>query len=175
MIKIKSFLTIIVSLLFISNSYAQNKSKISVKDFQMLSGSWQGALTYLDYSSGKPYTMPADLDIKRIGKSNKFIFSNIYPNEKNANGIDTISISDDGKYIDKELVKSRNKLLNGDIEIVTEEQGKDGNDNRQATIRHSYTFGKENLSNRKDVQFLGETQWIKRHEYTYKRKLASNN
>ena len=149
---------------------AQTNFKTLLGDFQTISGSWKGSLTYLDYSSGKPYTMPSNLDIKRIDETNKFSFSNIYPNEKSANSTDTIVVSTDGKYIDKELVKSRRKLPNGDIEIITEELGKDGNDNQPATIRHTYIFGDKILKKRKDVQFAGEDKWVNRHEYSYSRK-----
>lgn len=45
--------------------------------------------------------MPANIEIKRINTSNKFSLSNVYPNETNANSIDTITISTDGKYLDK--------------------------------------------------------------------------
>ncbi len=166
----KYSLTFCQTLLIVTISNAQINFKTLSKDFQNISGSWQGCLTYLDYSSGKPYTMPAEIDIERIGKTIKFIFSNIYPNETSANSIDTITISTDGKYIDKELVKSRRKLPNGDIEIITEELGKDGNDNKLATFRHTYTFGKTIYKNRKDVQFSGQTEWINRHEYSYSKK-----
>lgn len=149
---------------------AQTNLKTLLGDFQKISGSWKGSLTYLDYSSGKPYTMPSDLDIQRIDETNKFSFSNIYPNETNANSTDTIVLSEDGKYIDKELIKSRRKLSNGDIEIITEELGKDGNDNKPATIRHTYILGDKILKKRKDVKFAGEDKWINRHEYSYSRK-----
>lgn len=168
--KRKLCMTLIIALLIATICDAQNNFKTIQKDFEKLSGTWQGSLTYLDYSSGKPYTMPADLEIKRFDKTNKFIFSNIYPNETSANSIDTISISTDGKYIDKELVKSRRKLPNADIEIITEEFGKDGNDNKPATFRHTYIFGQKTYKNRKDVQFTGVTKWINRHEYSYKKK-----
>ena len=110
------------------------------------------------------------IGIKRMGNTNQFIFSNLYPNETNANSIDTLSISTDGKYIDKELVKSRITLPNGDIEIITEEFGADGNANKPATFKHTYTLGSITYKNRKDVQFTGETSWINRHEYSYKKK-----
>lgn len=152
---------------------AQNIFKTISKDFKNLSGYWKGSLTYLDYSSGKPYTMPADIEIKKINKTNKFVFSNIYPDETSANSIDTIIISTNGKYIDKESVKSRRKLPNGDIEIITEESGNDGNDNKPATFRHTYTIGKTTYKNRKDVQFTGEKEWINRHEYSYTKKPGS--
>jgi hypothetical protein len=164
---IKFILVLLISSTLINISLAQTSTKTPVKNFKKLLGSWQGTLTYLDYSSGKPYTMPADLEVKRIGKTNKFIFSDIYPNEKSANSVDTVSI--DGKYINNELIKSRRKLPNGDVEIITEEYGKDGNDNKPATFRNTYTLGNTIYKKRKDVQFNGETQWINRHEYSYKK------
>jgi hypothetical protein len=168
--RIKFYTVIILTFLTGIICNAQTDFKTLSEDFTQLSGSWKGTLTYLDYSSGKPYTMPADIEVKRIKKTKKFIFSNIYPNEKSANSIDTTIISKDGKYIDKALIKSRRKLENGDIEIITEELGKDGNDNKPATFRHTYTFGYKTFKKRKDVQCIGETNWINRHEYSYKRK-----
>ena len=168
MIRAKFYFIFSVIFLLATICNAQSNLKTTQKDFRKLSGSWQGSLTYLDYSTGKPYTMPADIEISHIAKTNKFAFSNIYPKEASANSIDTITISTDGKYIDKELVKSRRKLANGNIQIVSEELGKD--DNKQATIRHIYIFGKTFFSNIKDVQFIGETEWIRRHEYSYTKK-----
>lgn len=167
--KIRLYKTIILPIMVIVFSSAQIGLKTIQNDFNKLSGTWEGALTYLDYSSGKPYTMPANLVVKRIGSTNNYVFSNIYPNETSANSIDTISISTDGKYIENELIKSRRKLKNGDIEIITEELGKDGNDDKPATFRHTYTFGVNTYKKRKDVQFIGETSWIKRHEFSYKK------
>ena len=169
----KLYLTFSFIVLVTTTSTAQSDFKTLLKDFENISGRWQGSLTYLDYSSGKPYTMPANIEIKRIGKTNKFALSNIYPNETNANSIDTVTVSPDGKYIDKALVKSRRRLPNGDIEIVTEEPGKDGNDNKPATFRHTYTLGTTVFKKRKDVQFVGATEWIKRHEYAYTKKPGS--
>ncbi|MDA9555609.1 hypothetical protein N9R54_05170 [Pelobium sp.] len=167
-----------VYLAFIAISFgtlvnAQTNYKTLLKDFQNISGNWKGSLTYLDYSSGKPYTMPADISVNRIDKTNKFILSNIYPNEISANSIDTIIISPDGKYINKETIKSRKKLLSGEIEIITEETGTDGNDNKPATFKHTYTFGKTTFRKRKDVQFNGANNWINRHEYTYAKMPSS--
>ena len=166
----KIYLTFGFVILISINSNAQTNFRIILKDFHKISGSWKGSLTYLDYSTGKPYTMPADIEIKKINKTNKFVFSNIYPNETTANSNDTIIISTDGKYIDKELTKSRRTLTNGDIEIITEEMGKDGNDNKPATFKQTYTFGKTTYKKRKDIQFTGESEWINRHEYSYSKK-----
>lgn len=171
--KVKLCLILSITILFGIISKAQNSNKIILKDFSKLTGSWEGSLTYLDYSSGKPYTMKANVEIKLISNTNKIIFQNVYPNEMSANSIDTISISKDGRYIDKELIKSKIKLSNGDIEIITEEIGNDGNDNKTAIFRHTYTFGFTKYKKTKEVKFNGETAWIKRHEYSYKKKSKS--
>lgn len=168
--KIKFYSTLIIVLLSVVFCNAQNNLKTTISDFNKLSGSWSGTLTYLDYKSGKPYTMPADLIIKRVGKTNHYAISNIYPNETNANSTDTIAVSSDGKLIDGKLIKSRRKLANGTIEFTTEELGKDGNDNKKALIRLTYNFNQTSFSKRKDIKFVGETDWIKRHEYLYIRK-----
>jgi hypothetical protein len=170
---IKFYLAFCIIILGPAILNAQTNFKTLLKDFQKTSGSWKGSLTYLDYSSGKPYTMPADMEIKRIKKTNKFALSNIYPNETNANSTDTVTISTDGKYINKGLVKSRRRLPGGDIEIITEEMGKDGNDNKPATFRHTYIFGKTLFKKRKDIQYIGGTDWINRHEYTYTKNPGS--
>ena len=149
---------------------AQKNSKTSLVDFKKLVGSWNGSLTYLDYSTGKPYTMPANLIVKQIATTHNYSFANIYPNEPSANSTDTVVVSSDGKLFDGKLITSRQKIANGNNEFITEELGKDGNENKPAKIRLTYTFNQSSFSKRKDVQFMGETKWIKRHEYLYTRK-----
>lgn len=140
-----------------------------VRDLMTVQGNWKGKLTYLDYSTGNPYTMSADIDIKRIPGTNRFIFDHTYPKEKSANKADTITISQDGKYFGNAKLVSRKTLANGDLQLATERQGTDGNDNRAATIRMTYTLGKNQYIVRKDVMFSDGDKWIKRHEYIYEK------
>ena len=169
--KTKLIITLMITLLFATIGNAQMNFKTIRKEFGKLSGVWEGTLTYLDYSSGKPHIIPADLKIIRINTS-KFIFSNVYPKEPRENSTDTLFISADYKYIDKGIIKSTRKLTNGDIQIITEELGKDGNDNKPAIFRHIYTFSSATFTKRKDVQFIGEAKWINRNEYSYKKKFS---
>lgn len=157
-------------LLEIISMRSQAQTSISETDFIPILGSWQGALTYLDYTSGKPFTMSANREISRIGKTNQFIFKNSYPNEPQANSADTILISSRENKIDDEKVIQRRNLEKGNLEIVTEVLGKDGNENKPALIRHSYLLGNDVFRIIKDVQFVGKTEWIKRNEYRYQRK-----
>lgn len=157
-------------LLTVILTQAQKKSSRLINDFMKVEGNWTGQLTYLDYSSGKPYTMSADLEIKRIPNTNEFLFVHTYPKEKSANKTDIITISKDGQYIGKEKLVSRTKLPKGNMRIITEKEGKDGNDGKKATIRQTYILGNTSFSTQKDVLFSGETTWIKRHEYVYKKQ-----
>ena len=150
---------------------AQSSATVSRKEIGTLIGIWQGALTYLDYTSNKPFTMPADIEIKQIEGTNKFLFFNSYPNEPNANSVDTIILSEDGKTFNDESVKSKRIMAGGGLEIITELSGEDGNENKPALIRHTYLIFENIFTIIKDIQFLGQKEWIKRHEYNYKKKL----
>ena len=151
----------LVFILVISNL----ASTVSVKDFKPAFGKWQGTLTYLDYSSGKPYTLPCNINIsKDESNTQRVIFAYQYPNEPKANGNDTIVISTDGRMIDDELVVLKEKE-NGSLKIIAERNGVDGNDNKKAVIRHIYSIGKRSFSKRKEVKFDGEEKWILRNEY----------
>ena len=143
---------------------------VSVKDFKPALGKWKGTITYLDYSSGKPFTMPANVTIsKHNNNTQRLILAFAYPEEPKANGNDTLVISSDGMQIDGAAVVSKNKNSDGNLEIVTEKLGIDGNDNRKAILKHIYTIGKKIFINRKEVKFDGEEKFILRNEYSMKR------
>lgn len=164
--------SIILVLFFIGvySSQAQVAPTISDSDFKPLIRSWQGSLTYLDYTTKKPYTMPADMVIEQLGTSNTFLFKSLYPDEPKANSVDTVIISKDGTMLDDETVKSKKILDNGNLEIITERSGIDGNDKMPAILRYTYIIGQNIFIRRKDVQFVGKTEFINRHEYSYKIK-----
>lgn len=165
----KDIFTVLFSLLLLS-LHGQNPCTVSTKDFKNLPGFWQGTLAYIDYSSNQTYTMPANVEITKLGNSASYILFNTYPNEASANGSDTLAISNNGRMLNNEEVISKRKLKNGIIEIVTAIQSVDGNENRAALIRHTYSLGKSTFVKSKEVQFIGQTTWIKRNEYNYKRK-----
>ncbi len=159
----------VIALLIAVNSNAQSKANFTKEDAVLLSGSWKGSLTYLDYNSGKPYTMPANTNINLIKGMNSLLVEMIYPDEPKANSKDTLLINEDRTNFAEAAIVSRKVLPDGSIQIITELKGKDGNDNKKALLRKTYTFNKNSFTNRKDVQFAGTNEWIKRHEYSYSR------
>ena len=142
---------------------------VSVKDFKPVLGKWKGSITYLDYTSGKLFSMPCNITISKYDPDpNRLILAFDYPNEPKANGNDTMAISADGTMIDDEKVISKEKT-NGRLEIVTEKNGVDGNDHKKALIRHIYLISKRAFIKRKEVKFEGDENFIMRNEYKMSR------
>lgn len=51
------------------------------KDLSSSLGSWEGKLTYLDYSTGKPFTMSANIKISLTENKSGYIMGYEYPKE----------------------------------------------------------------------------------------------
>ena len=160
-------LTILFPLTFILSAQSQ---KIDNDLIELMKGEWKGSLTYLDYSSGKPYTIPADLFISFLPQSNYLVYRYTYPNEPKANGSDTISIDPGKKLLGKETIQSKRKLKGGNRLLITYLDGTDGNNNQPARIRYTYLIGPSLYSRKKEVRLKGERKWIKRNEFTAVRK-----
>jgi hypothetical protein len=157
---------IVIAALFVSLSL---KAQVTVKDFEPAFGTMKGTLTYLDYTSGKPFTMPAIIILSAgTSGSGTIIRSLSYPEEPKANGTDTIIISAGGTMIDDEKLVSRS-VNAAQTEIITERDGIDGNDRRKAKIRHIYSISNTVFRIRKEVRFEGTDQWIQRNEYRFSR------
>jgi hypothetical protein len=166
----KLFGLILILCLGYFNADAFSDSTVSSKELKHLAGCWQGSLTYLDYSTGKPFTMPADIVVRDFGNSNSIIVSFLYPKEPKANGNDTLRISPDGRTFNGKPVKSKQWIDKDSLEIITEIAGRDGNDNKPVVIRHTYILSDKTFLQKKEVKFTGETKWILRNEYKFMRK-----
>lgn len=169
---IRKYISILVCLISFHNLFAQKDLTVSETDFQLLLGGWKGTITYLDYKSAKPFSMPAEVEISRDVKPGSYLFAHTYPNEPKANETDTITFSGNSRMINNELLVSKRMGSDGNMELITEYLATDGNDNKPAVIRHTYTIGKDIYINRKEVKFALQDDWIKRSEYSYSRKTS---
>jgi hypothetical protein len=158
------------AILFCLTARAQTGARIYPEDVKLWNGSWTGTLTYLDYRSNKPVTIPSDIDVRWNEEQMQLVVAYTYPKEPQANSVDTIIVSGDGQLFNNNRVVTRKKLGNGSVEITTEMMGKDGNDSKDALIRKTYIIGEESYLNRKEVRFAGEKVWIKRNESVFKRR-----
>jgi hypothetical protein len=140
---------------------------LQVEDLFNSVGSWEGKLTYLDYSTGKPYTMSANIKISLTENKKGYIMGYEYPKEPQANSKDTSFINDN--LFGKDKIIEFKRVPEGGFILVTELEGEDGNDNKKAVLRHTYILKPNTYSIIKDVKFEGTDKWIKRNEYLLNR------
>ncbi|NND95349.1 MAG: hypothetical protein HKN45_10820 [Flavobacteriales bacterium] len=145
---------------------------LRTQDFEIALGEWNGTLTYVDYSSGQPYTMPADLKVGKGNSSRTFSLNYSYPNEPQANSKGKLKISKNGLLLNGNKLIS--KVINDDgiLEVVTSHMGKDNK--KRATIRNIYELGTSLLIIRKEVKFIDSDEWFKRNEYSFTRAPEGN-
>ena len=160
----KKILLLTLFTFFASSSYGQH---IQVKDLAKSIGFWPGKLTYLDYSSGKPFSMAANVTLSLTQDQMGFIMLYEYPKEPHANAKDTTYVM--GNLFGKDRIVAFNKEQNGDFQLITEVEGEDGNENKKAVLRHTYLLKENHFSMVKDVKFVGTDRWIKRNEYVFKK------
>ena len=155
----------VLTLVCFSITYAQNN--ITPDDLTTLLGEWKGSLTYTDYQTNKPFTMPANVVVSQGKNKNQLLLAVSYPQEAHANSKGKIKISKDGTQLNKHPVTSRQELPDGQLQITTEYIGKDNN--KQALIKNSYIIGASQFIIRKEVKFDGDAIWLMRNEYKYGR------
>jgi hypothetical protein len=152
---------------FLLLCFTVKAQSVQINDLLGSVGSWEGKLTYLDYSTGKPYTMSANIKISLTENKNGYIMGYEYPNEPQANSKDTTFINDNLFGNDK-IIEFK-KATEGGFTLVTELEGEDGNDHKKAVLRHTYILKSNTYSITKEVKFEGTDKWIKRNEYLLNR------
>ena len=160
-----------ILILHLNAAISQPGQRISPGVLKNLVGCWNGSLTYLDYSNGKPFSMPANMVVKDFGNDPRVIYSLMYPKEPRANSTDTLVISEDGRMLNGKMISEIKNYTKDSIMIVTLENAVDGNDRQPALIRHSYLLGSGNYVMKKEVQFTGKSQWLVRSEYRFVRSV----
>lgn len=152
---------------FFSISFVYSQS-FKISDLAASVGNWEGNLTYLDYSSGNPYTMQANIKISFTADKKGYIMGYEYPKEPHANSKDTTFAN--GNFFGKEKIVEFKKDNDGGYRLVTEIDGQDGNEHKKAILKHIYVLQLNSYSIKKEVKFDGTDNWIKRHEYVFVRK-----
>lgn len=162
-----SLTRIFLLMAFLFSTHMQSQNSISSHDLEPLMGEWTGSLTYIDYSSSKPYTMPANLIVSQGKNQDQFLLFYAYPKEPKANNKEKLKISDGGQQLNNHPVISKQDLPDGELEITTEYSGRDNN--KAALIRHIYTLGKDVFIVKKVVKFENSEAWLERNIYSFSR------
>lgn len=149
------------------NSFGQSPA-VTINDFTSLKGRWTGTLTYLDYSNNKSETIKANLDVV-IKDSSIYELAIFYTDEPKKSGKDSYRILKNGTKINDRLVIERTVDADGNIKVVLQDKGTDGNDYRPATFHQVLVIGKNNFTITKLVKFDGEEKFFQRNQYVFSR------
>jgi hypothetical protein len=160
----KNILFVTAFMVFSIHVHAQ---LLQIRDLSSSLGNWEGKLTYLDYSTGKPFTMLANIKISLTKNKRGYIMGYEYPKEPQANSKDTTYVN--GNFFGKDKIVAFKKDSGGGFTLVTEIKGEDGNENKKAILRHTYQLISNTYSIKKEVKFEETAIWIKRNEYLLNR------
>ena len=152
-----------------AQSTAENSSenRISPNDLEAVLGEWTGSLTYMDYSSNKPYSMPAELTVETGKNPYQYILKYRYPNEPQANNKGKFEVTKEGTQINKKDVVSIERTEKDGLIVTTEHSGKDNR--KKAIIRNIYIISTAKFVLRKEVKFEDANEWLQRNEYSFTR------
>lgn len=161
----------VLALMLASFSY-KNEPTLKASELNDLQGTWNGTLTYKDYTSGYSESLPVTIYCMRKGneqRSRTWILKYEYPQEPKANNKSTYIISKDGKKINGEPIVEKIKMSDGTLKVVTEIRGKDGNNNEPCTFRHVFKLSPTSLTITKFVKFDKDAEYFQRNEYKLSR------
>jgi hypothetical protein len=155
-----------ISLLF--SIVGNTQPSVSIADFKSLAGKWKGTLTYLDYSSNKLTSIPANTFVEIISDTefNQYLY---YTEEPEKDQKTTYNIHALGTALgDRRLIE---KIIepDGSIKLILASTGTDGNDQRQAVFRHIMIISPYQFIITKMVRFNGENKFFERHTYSFSR------
>ena len=155
-------------LIIVAISSSGQTPTVSINDFASLKGRWNGTLTYLDYGNNKLQTIKANVDVT-LKDSSIYELAIFYTDEPKKSGKDSYRIHQNGTKVNERLVIERTVDANGNLKIVLEDKGTDGNDYKPATFNQVLEIGKNSFTITKLVKFDGEKEFFQRNQYVFKR------
>ena len=110
---------------------------LRTSDIERVAGlPWTGTLTYLDYAANKNVSIPSVLIVTKSQPDGfRRTFEYLYPEEPNANGLESVVIGDGGRTINGEWVIERVERPGNELRWVTGKQAMEND--RNAKIRGS--------------------------------------
>lgn len=159
----------LVVLTLVLSSFTQKPPTLQTNDLLLLRGTWKGTLSYKDYSSATNETIPVVIygackdNDEQTCRTWKLIFE--YPDEPKANTTSDYTIGNNGRSFNNALLVKKEILQDGTLLFITEQKGKDGNDQKHCTIRYVYQLRYSLFSITKLVKLDREGTYFQRNEY----------
>lgn len=155
-------------LIFAGISTHAQSATTNISDFKFLQGSWEGSLTYEDYTSHTSEKIKATAEIK-LENDSSFLLSIGYPDEPAMNSKTKYTIDKNEMTINDKKIIERTLLPDGTLKIVLEEKGKDGNDSKPATFHHVWMISSKRFTLTKLVKFDTDNNFFQRNQYVFSR------
>lgn len=168
---VKQFATVATGLilLFLTSSFNQKSPALQTGDLLLLRGTWKGTLSYKDYSSNTYESIPVIIYgwCKDENEQNcrTWTLKFEYPDEPKANHESDYTIGNNGHNFNGALIIKKEKLKDGTLRFITEQKGKDGNEQKPCTIQCVYQLSYSTFSITKLVKFDGEKDFFQRNAY----------
>ncbi|MFY0607209.1 MAG: hypothetical protein JXR10_10860 [Cyclobacteriaceae bacterium] len=160
----KRLLTITISMCLMITLRAQ--VIIDTEDFKMLDNTnWEGTLTYLDYTSGKPTDVATTMQMRISENTIEQDIQYVWEPHKNVKS--KTKIKKNGKFLGSQEVISKSFNKENKTVIITSTQGKD--DGRKATLYFTYEFDEDSYKVSKEVQLDDSEDRFVRNSYQYTR------
>lgn len=153
----------------VSNTSEQNTDTafVAIEDFARLSGGeWTGELSYLDYSSGTPQSIPVKMQFAPASGTD-IDYKLIYPKESQYNAEEVLSVSPGGDRVNDKILTSRILNPDGRLMLVTEHDAEDNG--RAAKVRLTHMISDDLFVLSKDVRFDTDGSFVRRNAYTLRR------
>lgn len=143
---------------------------VTPSDFKIIAGErWTGDLTYLDYSSDKRVTIPANATVEVVSATT-LKYSISYPEEPWEDTKAKLKRSKSGRLLDGHVVTSRDLRADGTVALTTLHKGEDNN--QAADIRMTYVLSASEFAIEKDVRFQDGAAFVNRNIYRFTRPVA---
>ncbi|RYU82458.1 DoxX family protein [Hymenobacter persicinus] len=149
---------------------AQAPATVAMRELAGLARPWQGSLTYLDYQTKRPVTLPTVLNGMQSAPR-ELVLDFIYqePEGGQVKGYDKLQLSADGRRIIWDgtpmQVISRQREADRTLVLVLEGPGQD--DNRACLIRRTLRLGTRQLSVVKEVKYADSAAFLTRNTYRF--------
>ncbi len=155
------------TLLAMVSCQAQSQEKVSMNDLApIFETTWEGTLTYKNYSDGKPVSLPCQLTLTRVDE-HTIEYVQEYPTEPKANSKGKWEIGKDGSTFNGSEIVSKRINSDQDLEFTVRSEGQDNG--IDSTMFITYTIGNESLSYVKEVLHHGTTERFVRNKYEYQK------
>ncbi|MCB2379120.1 DoxX family membrane protein [Hymenobacter sp. BT635] len=160
-------------LLLLTSPSAQAQTQfptVTMQELLPVARQWNGTLTYLDYSTKQPVSLPTSLGARQSAPREltlQFVYTE--PSGQQVTGADQLRLSADGATVEWDdvllQVISKTPLPDHTAELVLEGRGQD--DGKSCLIRKTLVLSATQFSVSKQVKYATSEEFVTRNTYSF--------